>query len=71
MEEQRSVFRSFWFSLVMGVVAIVMLSDYATTVVNGNRSPVKIVALLAWVYLAFYFVRTFLTRLRERRESRQ
>jgi ABC-type transport system involved in cytochrome bd biosynthesis fused ATPase/permease subunit len=71
MEKRKSVFTSFWFSLVLGILAILMLADYATAVWNGDRSPRKIVVLIAWVYLTFFFVRTFLARLRERRESQQ
>jgi len=50
----------------MSILAIVMLVNYTTLVVEG-RSPLRIFGLVAWIMMAVYFIKTFLTRLRERR----
>ena len=68
MKKNESVFTSFWFSLVMSVLAIVMLVNYTTLVVEG-RTLLRIVGLVAWIIMVIYFIKTFLARLRERRQA--
>ncbi len=68
MKKNESVFTSFWFSLVMSVLAIVMLVNYTILVVEGI-TPLRIFGLIAWILMAIYFIRTFLARLRERRQT--
>ena len=65
MKKNESVFTSFWFTLAMSVLAIVMLVNYTRLVVEGI-TPLRLFGLVAWIGLSIYFIRTFLTRLRER-----
>ena len=66
---KRSVFSTFWFSLILSIFAILMVVDYANVVLTENRSWLKILALFGWVWITIHFVRTFLDRLRERRQT--
>ncbi len=68
MKQNESVFTSFWFTLAMSVLAIVMLVNYTRLVVDGI-TPLRIFGLIAWIVMAIYFIRTFLARLRERRQA--
>ena len=68
MKNNESVFTSFWFTLAMSVLAIVMLVNYTRLVVEGI-TPLRIFGLIAWILMAIYFIRTFLARLRERRQA--
>ena len=62
------MFTSFWFSLVMSVLAIVMLVNYTRLVVDGI-TLLRMFGFIAWIVLTIYFVRMFLARLRERRQA--
>jgi membrane protein implicated in regulation of membrane protease activity len=68
MKKSDSIFTSFGFTLVMSVLAIVMLANYTRLVVDGI-TPLRIFGLVAWVFMAVYFIRTFLARARERRQA--
>ena len=68
MKKSESVFTSFWFTLVMSVLAVVMLVNYVTLVAEG-RSLLRFVGLVAWIIMAVYFIKTFMARLRERRHA--
>ncbi len=68
MKKNESVFTSFWFTLVMSVLAIVMLVNYTRLAVEGI-TPLRIFGLIAWIVMAVYFIRIFLARLRERRQA--
>ena len=65
MTKNESVFTSFWFTLAMSVLAIAMLVNYTMLVVEG-LTALRIFGLVAWIGMVIYFIRTFLTRLRER-----
>jgi len=66
MKNNKSIFTSFGFTLVMSVLAIVMLINYTRLVVDGI-TPLRIFGLAAWIVMTIYFVRTFFARLRERK----
>jgi preprotein translocase subunit SecF len=68
MKNNESMFTSFWFTLVMSVLAIVMLVNYTRLVLEGITA-LRIFGLIAWIIMTIYFVRTFLARLRERRHA--
>ena len=68
MKRNASVFTSFWFTFVMSVLAIVMLVDY-TRLLLEEITALRVFGLVAWIGMAIYFIWTFLTRLRERRQA--
>ena len=68
MTKEPSFFTSFGYTLVMSLLAIAMLVQYTTLVID-RVTAVRVFGLVAWIVMTIYFGGTFLTRLRERRQG--
>lgn len=69
MKERRSPFKSFWWTLVMSIVSILMFAEYTRLVLTTDDSPRRVVVLFVWLVIAIIWTTMFLRRLKERRRK--
>ena len=69
VEEKKSPFKSFWYTLVMSIVSILMFAEYTRLVLTTDDSPRRVVVLFVWLVIAIFWITMFFLRLKERRRG--
>ncbi len=55
IEKRKSIFDSWWFNVIMGVVAVVALGD--NIVVGYQSGSYQYIRIVIWVVLSYHFIR--------------